>query len=79
MPRPRGGKIESRPTSPRNEQEKITTLVMPVVDGVTQALQRVLKPLNIRGIGKPATWKWCLQHLLKDSSNREEDSVWSTG
>ena len=40
------------------------------IDDVTQ---RVLKPLNIRGVGKPATWKWCPQHLLKDSSNRDEE------
>ena len=46
---------------------------MPFVDSVTQPLQRVLKPLNIRVVGKPATWKWCLQHLLKDSSNRDEE------
>ena len=51
------------------ETEKIAIVVMPFVDGVTQPLQRVLKPLNIRVVGKPVTWKWCLQHLLKDSSN----------
>ena len=34
---------------------------------------RVIKPLNIRVVGKPATWKWCLQHLLKDRSNRDEE------
>ena len=46
---------------------------MPFVDGVTQPLQRVLKPLNNRVVVKPATWKWCLQHLLKDSSDRDEE------
>ena len=61
------------PTSSRRQQEKISTVVMPFVDGVTQPLQWVLKPLNIRVVGKPATWKWCLQHLLKDSSNRDEE------
>ena len=29
--------------------------------------------LMARQVGKPATWKWCLQHLLKDSSNRDEE------
>ena len=43
------------------------------VDGVTQPLQRVLKPLKIRVVGKQATLKWCQQHLLKSSSNRDED------
>ena len=63
------------PTSPRRWQEKISTVVMPFVDDVTQPLQRVLhvKPLNICVVGKPATWKWCLQHLLKDSSNLDEE------
>ena len=61
------------PTSSRRQQERITTVVMPFVDDVTQPLQRVLKPLNIRVVGKPATWKWCLQHLLKNSSNRDEE------
>ena len=61
------------PTSSRRQQEKISTVVMPFVDGVTQPLQRVLKPLNIRVVGKPATWKWCLQHLLKESLNRDEE------
>ena len=28
---------------------------------------------GFRVVGKPATWKWCLQHFLKDSSNREEE------
>ena len=26
-----------------------------------------------RNCGNGATWKWCLQHLLKDSSNRDEE------
>ena len=65
----------STPTSSRRQQERITTVVMPFLDGVTQPLQRVLKPLDIRVVGKPVTWKWCLhvQHLLKDSSNRDEE------
>ena len=40
------------PTSSRRQQEKISTVVMPFVDGVTQPLQRVLKPLNIRVVGR---------------------------
>ena len=44
------------PTSSRRQQEKISTVVMPFVDGVIQPLQRVLKPLNIRVVGKPATF-----------------------
>ena len=59
-------------TSSRKEPEKITTVVMPFVDGVAQPLQRVLKPLNSRVVGNSATWKWCLQHLSNDSSNRVE-------
>ena len=74
-----GSKQAPSPTSSRRQQEKISTVVMPFVDGVTQPLQRVLKPLNIRVVGKPATWKWCPQHLLKTARTEMKNPVWSTG
>ena len=67
------GNNEPRVRLPRKEQQKITAVVTPFADGVTKPLQRVLKPLNIRVSGKPATLKWCLHRLLKESSNRDEE------
>ena len=41
------------------------------MDGTTQAIRRVLRPLGIRVVGRPQQWKWTLQHGLKDSNNPE--------
>ena len=42
-------------------------------DGVTQPLQRILRPLNVRVVGKPSNWKWSLQQQLKHRTSREDD------
>ena len=44
-----------------------TTIVVPFLDGITQAIQRVLRPLEIRVVGRPQRWDWSLQRNLKDS------------
>ena len=56
------------------DRKKLTTVVMPFVDGVSQPIQRVLKPLDVRVVGKPAPWKWSLQHAIKDRSNRNDQA-----
>ena len=42
------------------------TIVVPFLDGTTQAIQRVLRPLEIRVVGRPQRWDWSLQRSLKD-------------
>ena len=37
-------------------------------------LFRKTTSLDKKFVGKPATWKCCLQHLLRDSSNRDEET-----
>ena len=47
-------------------------MLVPFIDGVTQSLQRILRPLNVRVVGKPRNWKWSLQQQLKDRTSREK-------
>ena len=39
------------------DQRPQTTVLVPFIDGVTQHLQRILRPLNVRVVGKPRNWK----------------------
>ena len=55
------------------DQRRQTTVLIPFIDGVTQPLQRILRPLNVRVVGKPRDWKWSLQQKLKDRTSREND------
>ena len=57
----------------KDEKERQRTVVIPFIDGVTQPLQRLLKPLNIRVVGKSNPWKWSLQNSLKDRVNRDDE------
>lgn len=69
-------RVQEKKNSAKGQVEKDPTrctIVMPFVDGTTQALQRVLKPLEIRVVGKSLSWKWSLQHHLKDSESRENE------
>ena len=45
---------------------------LPFVDGTTQAIRRILTRLNIRVAVKSGSWKWALQHSLKDSMKLED-------
>ena len=55
------------------DQRRQRTVLVPFIDGVTQPLQRILRPLNVRVVGKPRNWKWLLQQKLKDRTSREID------
>ena len=55
------------------DQRRQTTVLVPLIDGVTQPLQRILRPLYVRVIGKPRNWKWSLQQKMKDRTSREND------
>ena len=47
------------------------TIVVPFLDGITQAIQRVLRPLEIRVVGRPQRWDWSLQrNLLRTGLSR---------
>ena len=54
-------------------QTRQTTVLIPFVDEVTQPLQRILRPLNVRAVGKPRNWKRSLQQQLKDRTSRDND------
>ena len=43
-----------------------TNCSIPFVDGLTQAIQRALRPPNIRVVGTSPQWKWSLQKGIKD-------------
>ena len=58
------------------DRKKLTTVVMPFVDGVSQPIQRVLKPLDVRVVGKPAPWKWSLQHENRLNRNDQAGVVY---
>ena len=56
------------------DQRRQTTVLVPFIDGLTQPLQRILRPLKVRVVGNPRNWKWSLQQQLKDRTSREDDS-----
>lgn len=66
-------RLQRKPAQPpaantrRQNQPKITA-VIPFVDGTTQAIQRILRPLDIRVIGRSNTWKWSIQRDIKDAT-----------
>ena len=39
------------------DQRRQTTVLVPFIDGVTKPLQRILRPLNVRVVGKPRNCK----------------------
>ena len=55
------------------DQWRQTTVLVSFVGGVTQSLQRIVRPLNIRVVGKPRNSKWLLQQRLKDRTCRDDE------
>ena len=53
--------------------QRLTTVLVPFVDGVTQPLQRISRPLSVRVVDRPRSWKWSLQQQLKGLTSRDED------
>ena len=54
-----------------------TTIVVPVLDGITQAIQMVLRPLEIRVVGRPQRWDWSLQRAGLSRAMRSEPCIGS--
>ena len=75
LPRLHGKKGKQQPVISERADSYSTTVVIPFVDKTTQAIQRVLRPLRIRVVGRPCQWKWSLQNGLKDSSDPQEDTA----
>ena len=73
LARLRGKKGKQQPVLSERDSYS-TTVVIPFVDKTTQAIQRVLRPLRIRVVGRPCQWKWSLQNGLKDSIDPQEDT-----
>ena len=67
-----GESVRSRDAEAEDQRRQRTVLV-PFIDGVTQPLQRILRPLNVRVVGKPRNWKWSLKQKVKDQTSREND------
>ena len=53
-------------TQPQDQPK--ATAVIPFVDGATQAIQRILRPLDIRVVCRSNTWKWSTQRNIKDAT-----------
>ena len=64
--------VRSREAETKDQQRQ-TTVLVPLVDGVTQPLQRILRPLHVRVVGKQRNWKWSLQQQLKDRTMASRD------
>ena len=64
--------VRSREAEAENQRRQ-TTVLVPFLDGETQPLQRILRPLNVRVVGKSRNWKWSLQQRLKDRTSRDDD------
>ena len=47
--------------------------VIPFVDGTSQAIARILSKLNIKTVQRPQSWKWKVQHSLKDITNAQHE------
>ena len=70
---------ERRSSDQRTDEKKSvltrtppTNCSIPFVDGLTQAIQRVLRPLNICVVGTSPQWKWSLQKGIKDKHPSEK-------
>ena len=50
------------------------TVVIPFFDQTTQAIQRILRPLGIRVVGRPCQWTWSLQRQLKDPVDPKDET-----
>ena len=74
LARLRGNKGKQQPVLSERDDLYSTTVVIPFVDKTTQAIQRVLRPLRIRVVGRPCQWKWSLENGLKDSIDPQEDT-----
>ena len=53
---------------PQPPSQPKTTVSIPFADGTTQAIQRVLRPLDIRVVGRSTPWKWSIQRDIKDAT-----------
>ena len=58
----------------QRQEETTATVVIPFVEKTTQAIQRILKPLGIRVVGRSTQLKWSLQRRLKDSLNPMDEA-----
>ena len=58
--------IRRQPRRPAAEQEWCTTASLPYVPGVSEAIRRILAPLNIRTVSRPSPIKWMLMKGAKD-------------
>ena len=67
-------KTSSSPNNKKTATAPTATITVPFVAGTTQAIQRVLRPLGIRVIGRPNQWKWSIQHALKDSTDPQDQT-----
>ena len=63
-------KKKTRPSTANaqpQDQPKVTAMI-PFVDGATQAIQRILRPLDIHVVCHSNTWKWSTQRNIKDAT-----------
>ena len=56
----------------REEPITLTTAAIPYIRGTSEAISRILAPLRIRTVMKPATLKWSLMKRAKDSISADE-------
>ena len=66
---------EEKHQLPKEIIEPMKTICIPIIYEVTQAIQPALKPLLLRVGARPNTWKWSLQHGLKDKIEAEKHPV----
>ena len=55
-------------TRARTAEQPKMTVSIPYIEGTTQAIQRILRPLDIRVVGRPQPWRWSLQRGIKDTT-----------
>ena len=51
------------------DKRKTTTANIPFVDGTSQTVTHILPKLDIRAVQLPRSWKWTIQHRLKDPTD----------
>ena len=61
---------KSRMTPMREPEEQLALCTLPYISGLSESVQRVLRPLGIRTVCRSDSWKWQLMGGAKDGIDR---------
>ena len=63
---------QSREERTADQEELLGTVCLPYVKGMSEAIGRILKKVQIRVVHKPKNWKWKLMAGVKDPVDEDD-------